>query len=41
MSTKKITSANALKRERERGGEEIYFSVFLKRKMELLLIQTK
>ena len=29
MSTKKITSANALKREREGGGgEEIYLSVF-------------
>ena len=42
MRTKKITSANALKREWEGGGgEEIYFSVFLKRKMELLLIQTK
>ena len=41
MSIKKITSANALDRKRGGGGEEIYLSVFLNRKMELFLIQTK
>ena len=43
MSTKKITSANALKREREGGGGRgnLFKCFFLKRKMELLLIQTK
>ena len=41
MSIKKITFANTLERKRGGGGEEIYLSVFLNRKIELILIQTK
>ena len=40
MSIKKITFANTLERKRG-GGEEIYLSIFLNRKIELILIQTK